>query len=159
MNEIKFTYKPRTKMVIGMLVLLTILSIIFFQIALNNDSGLGLLSIELSIGGATIFYWFLFGLCALFTITWLKGYLKGRATVREVVLDATSLSAPKSALSSKIKTINYSDISSIDEGQLNGHTMLNITHSNGVFMIPKAMLIDSQSFDQLTIAIKEKCKL
>lgn len=156
MNEVKFAYKPKTGLSILIIIILTLTTLIFSQIALNNDAGLGYRSVEWSVDSATIFYWIITGLFFIFTIAWIKGYIKGRSTGREIVLGTTSLSAPKNGLSSKIKVIAYKDILSTSTGQLNGHTMLNIKHSNGTFMIPQAMLVNKDAFSELVELIEKK---
>jgi hypothetical protein len=159
MNEVRFTYKTKTALTIFIIFVLALISFIFVQVALDNDAGLGYRSIELSVNGATIFYWFISGLFLIFTLFWLKGFLMGRSKNREIILDETSISSPKSGLSKKIVKVKYSDITGVSVGDQSGHVMLNIFHSGNTLIIPKAMLPDEKSFNELIDLIKERVEM
>ena len=156
MQEIRFAYKTKTALTIFIILILALISFIFSQVALNNEAGLGYRSIELSVNGATIFYWFITGLFLIFTLFWLKGFIMGRSKNREIILDETSISAPKSGMSKKIINVKYSDITGSNVGEQSGHVMLNIFHSGKTLIIPQAMLPNKQSFDELTNLIQER---
>lgn len=156
MNEVRFGYKTKPFLTILIIIVLAITAFIFSQTALDNDAGLGYRSIELSVNGATIFYWFLTGLFLVFTIFWIRGYLVGRSKKREIILDDSGITSPKSGLSKKTVNVKYSDITNMDISEESGHTMLKIHHGGKTLYIPRAMLKDKESFSELTQILVEK---
>lgn len=157
MHEKRIPYKPR--------VWIFLLCTLFFgactawlgYMALNNDRGLILNNIfEMSISGATIFYWVLTALSGIFVLGGLWGIASGLLSKKELVLTDDTLSMPKSPMSGKIVKLQYSEILDLSYQSVQQEEFLNIMHSGGKLTISKNMLPSKKVFEDVMNFIASK---
>ncbi len=156
-QEVRYPYKPK--------LIVFILSIAFFvacaavlgYVAATNDRGLILNGIiKFSENGATIFYWCLAGASVLLALFGVLGLVKGITSKREVLATQEAISAPKSGVSNKIITINYSGIIDLNVQVIQKQKFLNIFYSEGKLSIPQSMLPSKKAFEELADFVVSK---
>lgn len=151
MNEIRIPYKPKVSMMIFVILFFGGCTLVLGYTALSNDRGFLLNRIiELSEGGATVFYWCLTAVSGIFVLLGIHGVWSATTSKKEIVLTATSISSPKNGFSRKVVTVNYADISDLSIQTVQKQKFLNIVHPGGKLSIPQNMLPSKQQFEELT---------
>ncbi len=157
MSETRYPYQPKIVTFLLVIAMFGSCASFFIYQAINNEVGLiinGLL--ELSQNGATIFYGVLAALSLGFVLIGLLSMFKRFTTKREIVVGDTSISSPKSGVSSKVITVAYADILMMERQEVSGQHILNITHNDGKLSIPHSMLPSKQVFEEMVDLITKK---
>lgn len=151
MDEVKIPYKPKLLIILLSIVATAGLSVGMGFIARTNDQGLIINGIiELSVFGATLFYWFLAAGCAVLSVLSILAVIIGLNSSKEIVVSEHGIRAPKSGISKKIVTVNFKDISETKIQSVHKQHFLYIHHPGGRLTIAQSMLPDKQSFEKLT---------
>ncbi|MBI3561819.1 MAG: hypothetical protein HY080_08895 [Gammaproteobacteria bacterium] len=157
MNEVKFPYKPNVVIMILSTVTMASIALGLGYIAKTNDRGLILNRvIEFSVEGATIFYGCLAVACGVLAIFGVIATIIGLTTKKEILLTRSSISAPKSAISKKILTIPFKDVTKINIQTVQKQKFLHIIHARGKLTIPQNMLPSKKLFEELTTLIASR---
>lgn len=157
MSEVRFPYKPKVILFILVVLFFSACTAVLGNIATTNDRGLILNKIlEFSTGGATIFYWILTACAAVFVVLAIVGLISGLITKKEIVLTESTISAPKSGISKKVVTLQYSEISEVSMQTVQNQKFLNILHQDGKLSIPQSMLPNKNDFEKLVNLVASK---
>lgn len=157
MEPQSYPYKPNTLTFGFALGFFALCTAIMVLTALDNDRGLILSGIfEITVEGATIFYWSIAALSGVLVVGGIAALLMGLRSDREIVVTATAISAPKSGISPNVVSIDFADISNIKIVSINKQRIMSIQHPGGKLTISQAMLADKKTFDELAGYIKEK---
>lgn len=157
MEDIKLPYKPNFLMLLFVIVFFSSCALILANVALNNDRGLVLNRIfEFSTQGAALFYWCLTGAAGIFVILGVIGVIFGLTSKNEIILTENKITAPKSGISKKLISINYSDIKDLSVQSVHKQKFLNIFHQGGKLTIPQSMLPNKQAFEELIALLSAK---
>jgi len=158
MKEIRYPYRPK--------IFITILGVLFFgfcacfmaQVAINNEGGLVINHvIHFSTQGATVFYWIIAALSAVFVIGAIWALLIGLGKHREIIIYEKYMSCPKSGISKKIVKINFDEVIDIDIQEVQRTVMLVIKYKGGSLTIANSMLPNKKAFDELVDTIVARC--
>jgi len=125
--------------------------------AMVNERGLiinGLIHLEPS--GATIFYWCMAALSAVFVVVAVPAFFVGLLSSQHVILTSTEISAPKFGFSGKATVVKLSDIKSLSVQEIQKERFLNIQHANGNLSINASFLPDKAAFEELCSTLAER---
>lgn len=157
MNEVRFPYKPNVIVFIFVAVFFGACAAMLGNVAITNDRGLILNRIfEFSTGGATIFYWVLAVCSAAFVVLAITALISGLSAKKEIVLTETGIFVPKSGISKKVVTLEYSEISDLTMQTVQKQRFFNIIHEGGKLSIPQGMLPNKDDFDELVELVASK---
>lgn len=127
------------------------------NVALNNDRGLILNRvIELSQQSATIFYWVITFAALVFVLAGLMILITSLTSNREIIITASSITAPKNGFSKLSITVNYVDITNINTQIVQKTKILNIVHRNGKLSIANSILPNKAAFEELVSQLQIK---
>lgn len=154
------TYEYGTKIVPMLLVIGfgIIIAVTLGYMAVTNDRGLILNGfIKFSEMGAGIFYGLLslFGVAAV--VIGVMGLLKGRNGDKQVILSDTSITAPKSAVSSKIIEIPYRDVTKLTVHKIQGQQHVMIKSKSDKLAIHASILESKAHFADLVEELQRRC--
>ena len=151
-----FDYRPGIGMAIALLIIAVLFAGIFLWMALENNTRLEIFGMVLSVGASTALFWG----CALFFGAGIpiggKMIAQSMYKPRHVILHDTSITAPKSGLSSKTKTLNFRDITGHKVWSVQGNTMMELKTSTQKLVIPKTYIRPANQFDALAAAIEKR---
>lgn len=153
-DVLEYPYKPNPRAML--------LAIAFFgacaaagaYAAETNDRGLiinGL--VELSPGGASVFWWVLSALSLAFVAGGSFGLYRGRTAAVPVRLTATELSAPKNGFVRRATTIPLREIQDVSVGAYGEQRWLVFSSPVANLNIMESMLPDRASFEALYAAL------
>ena len=154
---ITYAYKPK--------LLRTLLAIIFFcgaawilaYAALTNDRGLIVSKIfHFTAHEATIIYWILAAVAALFPILGSIILIDNLRNKKEVILSKDGITCYQGLLNSKKCVIKYKDITKLVESNVKGVTSLNIYHKSGKAIINNTMLPKKEDLDEIFQILENK---
>ena len=120
----------------------------------GNDRGLIINGIvELSPGGATIFYWVLTALSIGFVVV--AGLLAiVRLTLHQRIgLTETCLTIPRSRWSREEIPVLFDDVLDLSTSESAGQRFLKIVHKGGTFTLIASMLPKKENFDQICAVV------
>jgi hypothetical protein len=156
-GPLEYPYRPK--------VWIMLLGILFFGAcaaglvneAQGNDRGLILNGIlELSPGGATIFYWCVAGASVALGVLAVLGCIAGLRTPRVVRLTATDISAPKFLFSRTETVVPIAEFLDVHVQRVARERFLKIKHRKGKLTISQGHLPDRQAFDDLCAALADR---
>jgi len=127
--------------------------------AVTNDRGLILNRIfTFSVEEATIFYWCIAAVAALFVVGAIFALIAGLTNPMTVRLTATEFSAPKHGFAKKPTAIPLHDIKEIAIQTVQKQRFMNIYFRNGKLSIAQSMLPNSEAFEKLHSGLVAKAK-
>ena len=159
METLRYDYRPKAWVMALKIPVFAILCFSLGKAALANDRGLILNGfIRLDIGGATIFYSVCFVVCALALTDALYGIVRAFRAPEEVVLDATSITAPRGMFNRVPVTVPFTHFTFLGVTQVNWQKMLIIRYPGGALRLWRSMLATRNDFEELAEALGERCR-
>jgi hypothetical protein len=153
-DVLEFPYKPKVLPMLGAVAFFGLCTVIGAYAASTNDKGLIINNlIELSVGGATLFWWCLAALSALFVAGGAYGLYLNRAAALTVRLTPTELSAPRRGFSRQVVVIPLREIRSVDLGAYGKQRWLAVQSTSGDLHLPESMLPSPAAFETLHQAL------
>lgn len=147
--KIEYRYRMKPWLIGLVVLLLCILTPIFFQIAMVNDEGVILLKIIiLDVQAATIFYYAFASLILLMAFIAIIRLTRSFGVDATVVLGQYAITAPKTPNGKKIITYNYTDITDIKIVIINHQTHLFIKKPKSHLIIQRAGFNSKQEFEE-----------
>ena len=159
MQTLHYPYKPRPWFVLLGAAFFGVIAVFAAHEALTNDRGLiinGL--IELSVGGATIFYWCMAAVSAAFVAVTIPMFVVGLIGKSVLTLTATDLAAPRSIFSRRPTVIRLSDIKQIVVQTVQKQRFMTVYHSAGNLSIAQSMLPSRAAFDDIHAALMARAR-
>ena len=156
----EYLYKPK--------VLVMLLSSLFFAAcgagmayaALTNDRGLIINGIiTLSESGATVFFWVIAAVSAVFVLGGTWGIIVGLTSDRRLTITENGIRAPKSGYSKQYVTINFPDIFKVSMQTMNKQRFITLHHRTGRLSIAQSMLPDKEAFEEVVRIVTQKMKI
>jgi hypothetical protein len=123
--------------------------------AAANDRGLiinGL--IELSSGGATIFYWVIAATSFVFVAAGVFLTVLGLTLAQRIIVTDSCIVVPKSRFTTELVTVPFDGIQDWSETEVQGHRFLKIMHQEGTFEIVASMLPAKEDLAQIRDAVQ-----
>jgi hypothetical protein len=152
MSNVEREYEYKNKWTFALLAggFFTLAAVVLGAKAFYNARGLILNGIiEMGPTGATVFYWVLFALSAIFVLIALLMICHRLAVRQRLVLGRTALIVPASFWSSGEKEIEYQDIQELTPLCASGQRWLYVTHAGGRHTIMGSMLPTAAAFDEI----------
>ncbi|MGK0290936.1 MAG: hypothetical protein ACI86H_002399 [bacterium] len=157
MSSIRFPYQTNKKIILSAIALMGAIAGVFLKLALENDRGLIINRIiKLSVQSATIFYWSLAIFVLSIVVLASFAVIRNIVEKREIILTDTSISSPKSGISSKIISIQFQDIIDIEVQKIQSQQYLYLFYPDGKLTIPQIMLPDKKIFEELVKQVTER---
>ena len=156
----KSPYKPK--------ILVMLLASLFFAAcsagmayaAVTNDRGLIINGIiTLSESGATVFFWVIAAVSAVFVLGGTWGIIVGLTSDRRLTITENGLRAPKSGYSRQYVTIKFPAIVKVSMQAVNKQQFMTLHHSTGKLSIAQSMLPDKEAFEEVVRIITQKMKI
>ena len=127
--------------------------------ALTNEQGLIINGIiTLGPDGATIFYWVIAVLSAVFVLGGLWAIIVGLTSDRTLTITEDGIRAPKSGYSRQYVTINFPDIFKVSIQTVSKQRFITLLHRTGKLSIAQSMLPDKEAFEEVVRIITQKVK-
>lgn len=150
MSRVSYPYQGNRRVFMLCIVGFSIAGLILGRVAIANKQGLIVNRLfELSVMGATAFYWALTIAAGLFVVVGCAGLAINLILKRSVELDKSAISAPKNGISKQVIQLDYADIQGLDINIIQKQRFLTIYHMDGRLCIPEFMLPDKNSFEDL----------
>lgn len=127
------------------------------RVARQNDRGVvinGL--IHLDSAGATVFYWCVAGIGAMFVVIGMLAFLVGLFSSSHLMLTATELSLPRFGFSRTATVVKLTDIRQLTTQVVQKERFLNVFHTRGKLTISESMLPSRAAFEALCDAIEKR---
>jgi uncharacterized membrane protein YdbT with pleckstrin-like domain len=157
MDTIKFPYKPKMRKHILGASFFALCSFALTMKALQNDEGLIINGMfELSIDGASIFFWVLASFSVLFVLLGIVIIISIIQKPKEITITDNEIFVPKSLISSKIFHIKFDNIQEIKMQDVFNERILIIIHSEGKAAIPRSVFGSNERFEALESLILER---
>jgi hypothetical protein len=157
MNDLTYPYKPNLWVLILAALSFAAVTCLLAEEAMSNERGLVLNEmIHFSQTGATIIYWCIVAMAAMFVILAVPLLLAGLRNRHHVTLTATEISAPMHACSRSIIAVPLTDITGLEVQALQYQRSLVIYHANGELSISQHLLPNASAFEELCSAIAER---
>ena len=155
--ERQYEYKPKWTTILLCAVFFGLCAVILGAKAQFNNRGLIINGIiELSVYGATVFYWVLCCLSVGFVL------IAGVLTIhrlkhqQRIAFTPSSLIVPKSRWSQEEQSIEYRRIKSLSTSKISGQRFLYVTHAEGKHIIVASMLSSKATFDEVCELLAKK---
>ncbi len=159
MSEKRYLYKPKILTYVLVTIGFAIAGAILSKVALFNTQGVIINRfIELSVKNATIFYWCLVGVSAIFVVIGILCIYSAITSKNEIILTDTGFSPPKRLIGNKTVSINYSDITHLAPINVHRQKMLIIKHINGNITILQSAMPNKQAYDEVVNIITTKAQ-
>lgn len=159
MDTLRYDYKPKLWASLLGGLFFAGCGVVLGKVALDNDRGLILNGlIELDTGDATTFYGVLAAACIGFVAIALVSTVRAFGAPHEVVLDATSITAPKGVMQKVVVTVPYTRITDLQVTQVQSQKLLTIHHADGKLVIARGMLPTRADFEELLAALDARCR-
>jgi hypothetical protein len=155
----QYDYRPKWTIIVLCALFFGACALVLGAKANGNDRGLIINGIiELSAGGATVFYWVLAALSIGFVVV--AGYLAIiRLTVHQrIALSETSITIPRSRWSSEEIAVPFGEIVELSESEVSGQRFLKIAYNGGTFTLTASMLPKKEEFDEICAAVGQGVK-
>ncbi|WP_342236311.1 hypothetical protein [Inquilinus sp. OTU3971] len=154
-----FPYKPRIGLMCFGAVFFLAGGVLMAHKAATTNRGLVINHlVELSVGGARIFYGVFAGVSALFVLTCLFALAAGLFSRQSVELSDSDLSVPKNLFSPDPIILPISAIREVRLQTASRQRRLSIRHAGGVLYISETLLPSRSSFEALQAAILERLR-
>jgi len=155
--ERAYAYKPRWTLIVFCAVFFGLVAVILGAKAHGNDRGVIINRvIELSLSGATTFYWVLCA-CSVGFVAIAAFLAYHRLTFRQrIAFGPTALLVPASRWCSAEQQIGYQDIQVLSRVQVSGQQFLYVTHSSGQYAITASMLPSKAVFEEVCELLESK---
>lgn len=157
LNTLTYPYMPKLRtMALGIVVF----AFFTFSAALSarsNQRGLvfnGML--HLNVHSATIFYWFASALSGVGLLVAIRGFYVGSAAPHRIMLTATAITAPRSAISLQPTSVTLAYIRHLRIVETKNNLRLQIHHAAGTLTIQEVALPDRKTFKALCQALAER---
>jgi hypothetical protein len=156
---LEYPYKAKPLMMLAGILFFGCCAVWMGYVALTNDRGLILNRIfTFSSEGATIFYWCIAVVAALFVVFAIIALIAGLTKPMTIRLTATELSAPKHGFAKKPTVIPLRDIKDIGIQTVQKQRFMNIYFRNGKLSIAQSMLPSAEAFEKLHNRLVGKIK-
>lgn len=156
-DEMEFDYKPKLAVVFLSTFMFGAAAMFFVYLATSNQQGLIIEKfIELSVNGATAFYWVLAALSFVMVIMVFYSLINSFRHKRSVLVTRESISAPKSGISRKIINVRFRDIENMRVEKVHKTQILTIKHTQGKLSIPNSMIPGLNEFENLLTLITQR---
>lgn len=154
MKIIDHPYKPKAWAMALACLFFTVIAVLMVREAMTNDRGLVLNGIlHFSEGGATIFYWCIAALSALFVAVGVAALSASLLGSHRLVLTNTGVSAPRFGFSRRPTVVPISSITGLDVQEIHRQRLLNIRHKAGKLTIIQSWLPNEAAFDGFVAAL------
>jgi hypothetical protein len=158
-QTLQYPYKPKPWVVLLAAAFFGAIALFMSQEALTNDRGLILNGlIELSVRGATIFYWCIAAIGAAFVAIAVPMFIVGLVSKTVLTVTATDLAAPRSAFSKRATVIRLADIKQIVVQTVQKQRFMKVHHSGGNLSIAQSMLPSAAAFDEIHAALHARSR-
>lgn len=155
MSEVlEFPYRPQVGPMLAAVAFFGVCAAAGVAAARTNDRGMiisGL--ITLSPGGATIFWWCLAAVSALFVAGGVYGLSLARSTTRTIRLTGTELSAPRNGFARGTTVVPLAQIRSVGVGEYGKQRWLAVESTVASLHISESMMPDRDAFARLHSAL------
>lgn len=159
MNTLEYRYRPKPWIMLAATAFFAAAGALVTMEALTNERGLIVQRfIHLSPQGATIFYWCVAALCALFVLAGLASFMVGLASKRYLRLTSTEISAPKFGWSRSNTVVRLAAITQIAVQTIQKQRILNIYHRGGKLSIVQSFLPNAAAFEEVHKALVSRAR-
>lgn len=157
-ERLEYAYKARPGLMLGGILFFGACAVSMIHAAMTNDRGLMIRNLFLTFSpkGATIFYWCVAAVSAIFVLVAVAALISGLANPMSVYLTSTELSAPKHGFARKRLSIPLQSILSVDIQTVQKQRFMNVYHSEGKLSIAQSMMPGAVAFDELYRALLGK---
>ena len=154
MPALTYDYKPKLWIMLLVVAFFGACALIIGNVALTNDRGLSINRIfNLSQGSATAVYWALALVSVGFVVAGVLGLVKSIGKPKQIVLDDTTLHAPKSAISATVISIPYTEIVGVSDQVIQKQVFLAVTGRNAKVTIAQSALSSKDQFAEMREAL------
>jgi hypothetical protein len=156
-TTLEYPYKANAWMMLACIAFFGGIAVMMGHEASTNDRGLILNGIlELSVEGASRFYWGVAVVSMLFVPVAVFGLVSRFVNPMSVLLTSTELSAPKNGFTRKRTAIPLQDIVEIGVQTVQKQRFMNIYHRTGKLSVAQSMLPNAEAFETLYAALVAK---
>jgi len=160
MDTLEYRYKPKPWVMLAATLFFAGIGAFLANEALTNERGLVIQRvIHLSPQGATITYWCLAVVSALFVLAGLAGFIAGLVSRQCLRLTSTEISAPKFAWSRTNTIVRLKEITEISVQSVQNQRFLNLRYRGGKLSITQSFLPTPAAFEELHRAIVSRVRL
>jgi hypothetical protein len=155
----QYEYRPKWTVIFLCALFFGACALVLGAKANGNDRGLIIMGmIELSPGGATVFYWVLAALSFGFVVV--AGFLAiVRLTLHQrIALTETCITIPRSRWSSQEVAVPFGEIVEVSRSEISGQRFLTIVYNGGKFTLTASMLPKKADFDEIYAAVSQEIK-
>lgn len=159
MQTLQYSYKPKPWRVLLGAAFFAAIAVFMSNEALTNDRGLILNGlIELSVRGASIFYWTVAAVGSVFVAAAIPLFIAGLVSRSVITVTVTELAAPRTALSRHVIVIRLSDIKQVAVQTVQKQRFLKVHHCGGNLSIAQSMLPSATAFDELHAVLLDRSR-
>jgi hypothetical protein len=160
MDTLEYRYKPKPWVMLATMLFFAAAGAFLAMEAFTNERGLVIQRIiHLSPQGATITYWCLAGICALFAIVGLAGFIAGLVSRQYLRLTMTEISAPKFAWSRTHTIVRLKEITDISVQSVQNQRFLNLRYPGGKLSITQSFLPTPAAFEEIHRTIVSRVRI
>jgi hypothetical protein len=153
-QALEYPYQARAGIMLACIAFFGACAAVMVHAAVTNDRGLivnGLF--EFGMAGATVFYWCVAGVSAIFVLMGVLGLVSGMKNPGSIRLTATELSAPKNGFSRKATRIPLLEIVDVGVQEIQKQRFLTVHHRSGKLNVAQSLLPNSEAFEKLHAAL------
>jgi hypothetical protein len=157
--EREYAYRPKWTTIVLASLFFGAGALFFAAMAKDNDRGLIINGIiELSPGGARIFYWALAAL-SVGLVAAASTMAMVRLTLRQrIAVGTTCITVPRSRWSSEEIAVPFAEIIRLSTSDVSGQRFLKVVYRGGKFKLVASMLPSEGDFDEILAAINQGIK-
>jgi hypothetical protein len=153
-SPLEYPYKAKAGIMLACIAFFGACAATMAHAALTNDRGLILNGIlEFGTQGATVFYWCVVGVSAVFVLMGTLGLISGFKNPGSIRLTATELSAPKNGFTRKATRIPLREIVDVGVQEIQKQRFLTVHHRSGKLSVAQSLLPNSEAFEKLHAGI------
>jgi len=154
MNALEYPYKPKPWVMLAAMLFFAAAGAFLTMEALTNERGLVIQRIiHLSPQGATITYWCMAVVCAVFAIGGLAGFIAALVSKNYLRLTPTEISAPRFAWSRANTIVRLCEITEISIQDVQKQRFLHLRYPGGKLSITQSFLPSAAAFEELHRAL------
>lgn len=159
MDTLEYRYRPKPWAMLLATLFFAGMGAFMAEEAMTNERGLLLQRIiHFSPRGATVFYWSIAVICALFVLAGLAGLMAGLVSKRYLRLTPTEISAPRFGWSRSNTVVRLAEVTQIALQSVQKQRFLNIYHREGKLTISQSFLPNADAFENLHKAIQRRVR-
>jgi hypothetical protein len=159
MDTLEYRYKPKPWVMLAAMLFFAAAAVFLTMEALTNERGLIIQRvIHLSPQGATITYWCMAVVSAVFAIGGLAGFIAALVSKQYLRLTPTEISAPRFAWSRANTIVRLKEITEISVQAVQNQRFLNLRYAGGKLSITQSFLPSAAAFEELHRALVSRAR-